>query len=234
MTPRARRSPKRNAASRWTLLAVVFALLVARDAPARVPVPARTSSDVVLTTFVNAPRTAAWAAGLGPIEFKNVNTGAVARLGLYDQAGDVDDEAKGTLERVSARDRDGEPHHLSARLEQLLFKVAYHFGGAPLTVVSAWRRHAGRHTAGEAVDFKLGGVRPGEVAAYLRGLPRVGVGIYTHPDTQFVHLDVREQSFHWVDGSAPGVKGRERAIADRGAAKRDAAYTPEMDLPLDR
>ena len=69
------------------------------------------------------------------------------------------------------------------------------------------------------------------LAAYLRGLPRVGVGIYTHPRTQFVHLDVRDQSYHWLDASPPGVKWREMQLRDAGASKRDEAWTPARDLP---
>jgi hypothetical protein len=59
----------------------------------------------------------------------------------------------------------------------------------------------------------------------------VGVGIYTHPKTQFVHLDVRDRSFHWLDGSPPGVRWRERRLADPAQPKRDAAYVNVLDLP---
>ena len=44
--------------------------------------------------------------------------------------------------------------------------------------------------------------------------PRAGVGIYTNPRTQFVHLDVRDQSYHWVDASPPGVKWHEAQLRD--------------------
>ena len=92
---------------------------------------------------------------------------------------------------------------LAARLEQLVVKAAHHFGDAHVLVVSGWRERAGRHTSGEALDFKLQGVAAAQLAAYLRGLPRVGVGIYTHPKTQYVHLDVRDASYHWLDALAP-------------------------------
>ncbi len=232
MKSRARsRKPKARSASRWVFLMAVSALFVARDAPARtLRALALAPVDVPLEASGRGPRVAAWAAELPAVHVISANTNASASIRLYDGSGDVDDAARAELERVSARD--GEPHRLSARVVQLLFKAAYHFGGAPVVVVSAWRKHAGKHTAGEAIDFKLRGVSPGEVAAYLRGLSRIGVGIYTHPGTQFVHVDEREQSYHWVDGSAPGARARERAIGDRGMAKRDAAYASEMDLPL--
>jgi uncharacterized protein YcbK (DUF882 family) len=226
------RTPKHGWASRWTLVAVVCGLLlVARDAPARALVVPRTTAEAAFEVALRSSRLAAWADALPSVDVSSANTGATARLRLYDPAGDVDDAARTELERVAAG-RDGEAHRLAPRVEQLLFKAAYHFGAAPIVVVSAWRSHAGKHTAGEAIDFKLHGVPASKVAAYLRALSRVGVGIYTHPSTQFVHVDVREPSYHWVDASASGTRGRERPMADRTAPKRDAAYTAEMDLPL--
>jgi uncharacterized protein YcbK (DUF882 family) len=149
---------------------------------------------------------------------------------LYTRDGEVDEVQRARFEQAVARD--GEPHVLEERLERLVVKAAYHFGGAHVVVVSGWREHAGRHTTGEALDFKLEGVTAAQVAAYLRGLSRVGVGIYTHPRTQYVHLDVREPSYHWLDGSPPGVTWKERQLRDPGQTKRDASWSPEDDLPL--
>ncbi|HEX4403586.1 MAG TPA: DUF882 domain-containing protein [Polyangia bacterium] len=92
-------------------------------------------------------------------------------------------------------------------------------------------RQGSRHASGEAMDFFLSGVASRDVAAYLRTLAKVGVGTYTHPRTGFVHLDVRAESFHWVDASPPGRSWREAGITDHGAAARDLAYDPRADLP---
>ena len=98
-------------------------------------------------------------------------------------------------------------------------------------VLLGWRTGAARHGTGEAIDFKLDGVRSSELAAYLRMMPRVGVGVYTHPRTQFVHLDVREPSYHWIDASPPGVRWREAMLRDPRASNLDASWTPQMDSP---
>jgi hypothetical protein len=111
-------------------------------------------------------------------------------------------------------------------------KAAYHFGGTRVIVISGFRRNAGRHGTGDAVDFKLEGVRAARLAAYLRSLPRTGVGVYTHPRTQFVHLDVRESSYFWIDASPPGVRWRPAQLRDPSAAKRDGSWKSEMDLPI--
>jgi hypothetical protein len=209
----------------------VLSLLCARDASAHGP--ARDSHDGIETALVAAdrtPRAATWAELLAPVEVCSVGGGPSASIRLYTPEGEVDEAARMRFEHVAARD--GEQHVLEARLEQLVMKASYHFHGARITIVSGWREHAGRHTSGEALDFKLEKVPAATLASYLRGLPRVGVGIYTHPRTQYVHLDVREPSFHWIDASPPGVKWKERQLRDPGREKRDASWTPECDLPI--
>jgi hypothetical protein len=210
-------------------LLVAFSVCVARDAPARTLAAAHLEAETPLAAARRETRVSSWAASLQPIVVTSASTGATAPIRLYDAAGEIDEDARTSFERVASREP--EPHVLSLRVEQLVFKAAYHFGAERLSVVSGWRGHAGKHSTGEALDFRLPGLRPAVVAAYLRGLPRVGVGIYTHPGTQFVHIDVREPSFYWIDASPPGVHWRERQIGDRGMAKRDDTYAPAMDLP---
>jgi hypothetical protein len=224
-----RYKPRRGkAARRSLLLLVIISLLVARDAPARAALLSRLGLEVSFAASARAARIASWAAELRPIEVACANTKLSASIRLYDSNGDIDEDARADFERVASGE---ESHPLALRVEQLVFKAAYHFGAGRVHIISAWRRRAGKHTLGEAIDFKIDGASAWQVAAYLRGLPRVGVGVYTHPGTQFVHVDVRDASYHWVDSSPPGVHWRERQIGDRWGPERDATYTPEMDLP---
>jgi len=213
-----------------SLLPAAVAILFAHDAPAHPIQPAPLGVDTPLTAAVRAPRRASWAERLAPVEVTCLATRDSASIRLYTDAGEVDEQARADFERVVSRD--GVVHPLSERLEQLVVRAAYHFGSDHVLVVSGWRRHAGRHTAGEALDFKLQGVRAATLAAYLRKLPRAGVGIYTNPRTQYVHLDVREPSYHWLDASPPGVHWRERRLRDPDQVRRDASWTPENDLPI--
>ncbi|HEY6460305.1 MAG TPA: DUF882 domain-containing protein [Polyangiaceae bacterium] len=224
--------PRRPKHGRLLPAALVVGLsgFLAADAPARgVPLPAR-AVDTPMAAAPRAARTAAWAEDLPPLDVTSVQDGARIHVRLYGEDGEIDESARAAFERLVARD--GEQHPLAPRVEQLLVKASHHFGDAAVTIVSAWRPHAGRHTSGDALDFKLAGVKAATLAAYLRGLPRAGVGIYTHPRTQYVHLDVRDPSYHWIDGSPPGVTWRERGMRDPGQVKRDAGWTPEGDLPL--
>jgi hypothetical protein len=211
------------------LFALTFSLLLARDVSARSAGGSRLCIEALLTAAVRPARVAAWATHLDGIEVGSTSSQATAIVRLYAGDGGIDEGARATFERIAARDED--PHPLSVRLEQLVFKAAYHFKRAPVVVVSGWRANAGKHGTAEAIDFKLRGVQTRTLAAYLRGMPRVGVGVYTHPRTQYVHLDVREPSFHWIDASPPGIKWREAQLGDRTRATRDDSWTPEMDLP---
>jgi peptidase M15-like protein len=214
------------------VLPAILLPLFARDVPARPAAApdARTAIDTPMTAAPRSSRTTAWAGALAPVPVTSGSTGVTATVRLYTPDGEVDETERMRFEHVVARD--GEQHVLAERLEQLVVKAAYHFDGARVVVVSGWREHAGRHTTGEALDFKLQGVHAAQLAAYLRSLPRVGVGIYTHPRTQYVHLDVREPSYHWLDASPPGITWKERQLRDPGQIQRDAAWSPQDDLPL--
>ena len=182
----------------------------------------------------------AWAVALGPIDVLNRNTNARGKIRLYDEHGVLDRGEARAFMRIAGSTKvepwtahaSEEDERLDLRVVQLAIRAAHHFGGASMAIVSATRVGArGKHGTGEALDFALEGVKASILAAYLRGTPRAGVGIYTHPRTQYVHLDVREHSYHWIDGSPPGVTWREQLLPDPKQAVRDASWTPSMDLP---
>lgn len=211
-------------------LLILALIAVARDAPARgLRAPSACAIEAATAAASRADRTARWAEALDAVDVENVVTRERERVRLYRTDGSIDDEAVDAFSRVASND--GEPHPLTPRVVQLVMKAAYHFGGAHVLVVSAWRANAGRHGTGDAVDFKLAGVRAPLVAAFLRDVPRAGVGIYTHPRTQFVHVDVRDVSYHWIDASPPGRKWREGMLRDPHGKTRDAAWSAEGDLP---
>ncbi|HEY8086639.1 MAG TPA: hypothetical protein VIF09_02310 [Polyangiaceae bacterium] len=209
---------------------VAVSLLLASDAPAREVPHTASATDTPATAIARDVRSASWASALPPLEVTSLASGGAASLRLYAPDGELDEGARMRFEHLVARD--GEQHVLATRLEQLVVKASHRFHDARVMVVSAWRGRAGRHTAGEALDFKLEGVQAGALASYLRGLARVGVGVYTHPKTQYVHLDVRDASYHWIDASPPGITWRERQMRDPGQTARDARWTPEDDLPF--
>ena len=203
------------------------------DAPSAAPSASSAAADA--PSAEPAPREVAWARRLGPLLLRDVNTLATVTLRLYKDDGSLDEEAAAEVDRVLWAAKDGEPPHVSRRLLQLLVKAAAALDAHEVDVISSHRgkaRKGSRHRSGEAIDFVFPGIKPKQIAAECRTFARVGVGQYVNPRSQFVHLDVREHSYHWIDGSPPGRTGREQALADATAEARDSAYTPEQDLPL--
>lgn len=215
---------------RFAKLLVLLPLFVVHDAPASTDRAPRTCAESTLSRAATTLRVAAWADVLRPVDVKNETTRVSGAVRLYAPDGAVDDSERKAFERI-ASGTGATPRPLSLRLEQLVMKAAYRFDGARILIVSGWRLRAGRHGTGDALDFKLEGVRVARLAAYLRTLPRVGVGIYTHPRTQYVHLDVRDVSYHWIDASPPGIHWHESQLRDNSATKADASWTADMDLP---
>jgi uncharacterized protein YcbK (DUF882 family) len=174
---------------------------------------------------------AAWVEKLSPVTFFDTKSGDSVDVRLYAEDGSLDEGALAKVDHLLLDDAD---KHLQPRLYQLIVKAAAHFKVTRVNVVSSWRDSAGKgskHKSGFAMDFVLPGISASELAAHLRTYARVGVGIYTHPKTQFVHLDVREQSYHWLDASPPRRHWKEKGITDKQAGARDQAYTPDDDLP---
>lgn len=178
---------------------------------------------------------APWAKALSEVSVHNRNTGSEGKIRLYREDGALDPAAAARFMVIAGSVKGAGPEpaeRLPERLVQLVFRASYHFKGARVVIVSATRKgDKGKHGEGSAIDFALDGVKAGVLASYLRATPRAGVGIYTHPKTQYVHLDVRDHSYHWLDGSPPGVRWREMLLKDTTQAKRDASYRPSLDLP---
>jgi uncharacterized protein YcbK (DUF882 family) len=191
-----------------------------------------------LELAVSPPRVASRFTQLAALHVENQTTRQSRELKLYDASGQLDESAALQLDELlcdARRPKQHETTRLNRRTLQLLFKAAYHFEAYEVEVVSAYRkpgrRREGPHGNGDAIDFRLRGVKAWALAAYLRQLPRTGVGVYTHPKTQYVHLDSREHSFHWLDASPPGRHWRERSIGSPHLEKLDALFSPAADWP---
>jgi uncharacterized protein YcbK (DUF882 family) len=195
-------------------------------------------SQLLPSSVQAAPHVASRFETLSALHIENQATRESRDLKLYDTGGQIDEAAAAQLDELLC-DARSPKHHEATRLNrrtlQLLFRAAYHFASDEVEVVSAYRkpgRHReGPHGNGDAVDFRLRGVSARDLASYLRQSPRTGVGVYTHPKTQYVHLDSREHSFHWLDASPPRRHWREKSIGSKDLVERDRRYTPAGDLP---
>jgi uncharacterized protein YcbK (DUF882 family) len=119
----------------------------------------------------------------------------------------------------------GNQHPIEPRLLDLAYRIQTHFGAQEIRIISGYRtprpNNASNHGKGRAMDMIVPGTTDDEVAKWARELGFVGVGIY--PTSGFVHVDVRDRSYFWIDSSAPGKRTRERGILGDLATKSDAA-----------
>lgn len=122
------------------------------------------------------------------------------------------------------RDHSGNEHPVDPRVLDLVYRIAVRFSAHEIRVISGYRTpkngsHS-NHGRGRAVDFVVPGTSDEDVAKFAREQGFVGVGVY--PTSGFIHLDVRERSFFWVDYSGPGKKNRTRGVLADLAARSDA------------
>jgi uncharacterized protein YcbK (DUF882 family) len=134
----------------------------------------------------------------------------------YKQATDAGGFSAEDLDRASyvLRSAVGDRLPVEPRTLNVIYRIQTHFNASEVRIVSGYRVPKGgsnsNHGKGRAIDFILPGTPDEEVAKFAREIGFVGVGIY--PTSQFVHVDVRPQSYFWIDYSGPGKRNREKGI----------------------
>ncbi len=118
--------------------------------------------------------------------------------------------------------RAGNEHPVEPRLLDAIYRIQVHFHAQEIRVISGYRTPHGGHSnhgKGRAMDVVVPGTHDADVARFARGMGFMGVGLY--PVSGFVHVDVRDRSYFWVDYSGPGRRNRERGILGKVAAAAD-------------
>ena len=146
------------------------------------------------------------------VRFVRVHNNKRLNLRLLNRKGRVVPNSRTALSKL-ARDRMGKKRYrlLHPRLVQLMQRVAEHFPGETIEIVSGYRAarkrgHLSKHNVGQALDFRVSNVSNKELYEFIKTLPRTGTGYY--PNSVFVHLDVRDKSYTWTDVSKPGEAAR--------------------------
>jgi uncharacterized protein YcbK (DUF882 family) len=166
-------------------------------------------------------------AGRPKLVLNSLNRTEKVELAPSDDAGDF---APDEVDKATWVIRCGEDQHpIDTRLLNLVYAIQKHFSAGEIRFVSAYRApykgQGSNHGYGRAMDLVVPGASDEEVASFARSLGFVGVGIY--PISGFVHVDVRERSFFWVDRSGPGQPNRTTGILAGEAASGDAKARKE-------
>jgi uncharacterized protein YcbK (DUF882 family) len=176
------------------------------------------------------------AAELPPLVLAPVNGGERVSLTPDREDGGFSQEELLRAARVFTPAARAKAHPIAPRLLDLVYRAMRHFDAPLVHMVSGYRadRAGSRHTQGRAIDMVIPGVSNDELANYVRGFGYVGVGVY--PKSGFVHLDVRDSSFFWIDESLPDERCRtqpvlieEAKLADQAA--RDRGEGPNSFVP---
>ena len=150
-----------------------------------------------------------------------------AQIQLYDEYGRM--RLQGIIEasRILRDFRSGIVRSISPRLLAMIYLVGQHFD-AEIEIISGYRvrgvnaTSGSRHGSGEAIDFRISGVRLQTIIEYAEStFANLGMGIY--PNSGFIHMDTRRPTFYWSDTSRSGQRSRTRAraITRRGDPSRD-------------
>jgi uncharacterized protein YcbK (DUF882 family) len=127
----------------------------------------------------------------------------------------------------------GAEHPIEPRLLDLVYRIQSHFHAQEVRIVSSYRaprrKRTSNHGHGRAIDLIVPGTTDDEVAKYARELGFVGVGVY--PTSGFVHVDVRQRSYFWIDRSGPGRRNREKGILGDLASRSDAQALSRGERP---
>mgnify|MGYP005814943775 CR=1 FL=1 len=128
--------------------------------------------------------------------------------------------------------RGGPGSQVNERLLGLIHRATRHFNVPYVHLVSGIRRDRGgsRHTHGLAADIVLPGVEDEDAADFFRAQGFIGVGVYTRAG--FVHVDVRDRSFFWVDPSPPGKTMKIRPVRMAEAKAADEAAVARGEEPF--
>ncbi len=130
--------------------------------------------------------------------------------------------------------RTGNEHPVDPRLLDSVYRIARNFSAHEIRVISGYRTPKGathsNHGRGRAMDMVVPGATDEDVAKFAREAGFSGVGVY--PVSGFVHVDVREHSYFWVDTSGPGGKSRLFGVHGDVASKADVAALARGERPV--
>ncbi len=184
-----------------------------------VPAPVR-------TTLFHAPGDTA-----GLVALYSTNTREVLVVDPLDPEGRVLPEALVLFDDLLRSPKTGATHETSPALVRLLYAVALAHDRV-LMISSSYRqpgagtKPTSYHTQGMAADVKHPYLPAKSIVDFAREWGAGGIGYY--PKTRFVHLDVRDEPYFWVDYSGPGEHGP--VLADpHGTLAAEAACIWEPD-----
>lgn len=155
----------------------------------------------------------------GYISLSNINTRERYKLVRMVSDGKLTADGREKLTRLLRDTRHKKQKKVPDRLLWEIYNAAQHFD-RPVVIVSGYRskdRKTSRHSHGHAADFRLEGIDPKAVWEHCQSRKKLGCGYY--PKSGFVHFDVRDKDYTWIDNG--GGPREHRAVAEGGRTRKD-------------
>ena len=219
--------------SAMLLLGVLVTTSRVASTSTKKPVPKPNSAARVWHTAAPGATAPRASNGLPMLVIHSLNTNDRAELTPFRKDGGF---SAADLDRAAFVVREpgsGNRYPIEPRLVDLVYRLSTHFDAPEIRVVSCYRTPTGKsrsnHGRGRAIDFVVPGASDEDVAKVAREFGFVGVGIY--PTSGFLHMDVRDRSYFWIDRSGPGKKNRARGILPEVAHKSDLLALARGEKP---
>jgi uncharacterized protein YcbK (DUF882 family) len=152
-----------------------------------------------------------------------LNIGERVELPAASDDGGFDAASLDRAARLLRDPRAGLSHPVEPAVLDLVYRAQRRFDAEEIRVISGYRapgaKGASNHGRGRAIDVVIPGAKDTDVVQWARQVGFTGVGLY--PVGGFCHLDVRPQSYFWVDSSGPGQRNREAPVLGSQAQKSD-------------
>jgi uncharacterized protein YcbK (DUF882 family) len=143
----------------------------------------------------------------GKLKLYSVNLHERLEIELYDGQGMLREDSLDTLNHFWRCRRTGTEKPINPHLFELLSIIQDHFDGRTIELVSGFRnqeRTTSYHFHGSASDIRIAGVSDRELHKFVSTLDTGNMGLGLYPRAGFIHVDVRPDSYRWVDWSPPG------------------------------
>lgn len=161
----------------------------------------------------------------GDLHLVGVNFHEELKVNIYNPDGSFNRHALHELDMILRCRRTNTAKPIDPRLYETLSAIQDKFGGRRIFIISGFRNQrktTSFHFHATATDIRVEDVDPKVVRDFAQTLDTGGMGIGYYPNSGFVHIDVRPQSFRWTDYS--GTKSRKRGLEPpRGFRRRPNA-----------
>jgi uncharacterized protein YcbK (DUF882 family) len=168
----------------------------------------------------------------GNVWLRAENLNEEIQVNIYKPDGSFDDSALAKLDELFRCARTGAVRAVRAELYEQLSRIADHFEGKRIDLVSGFRfaeRNSSRHWHASAMDIRISGVSIKDMYKFAESLDAGGMGIGLYPTSGFIHVDFRapgEPSYRWTDTSGPNSGKKHKKKKKKSTNRTQPARKP--------